>query len=138
MFYTGSANGMIPQDKPSYLYPHATTPSPVTCSIRPSYVLIADQGAAGDIYFNFTTTGSAGSPVFGGHTGASGVPLESPTNDGTFINFGSIITASIVTDKTVPGMTKLDISPTAWSASSGLQTEGSVIFVYNDGTLGSM
>ena len=128
MFYTSSLNGMIPQDKPSYLYPHAEVRPSLTCSIRPSYVIVADHPGrqGGKLYFNFSATGSKGDRVHGtGGHGFVGTP------DGEFVEFTNI-----------SGSTRLDISPVAWSSSlapGGTDAaQGTVIFVYNDGTLGSM
>lgn len=129
MFYTSSLNGMIPQDKPSYLYPHVEVRPSLTCSIRPSYVIVVDHPASlgGNLYFNFSATGSKGDRVHGtGGDGFVGTP------DGEFIDFTNVSGSN----------GRLDISPVAWSSSvapGGTDAaQGTVIFVYNDGTLGSM
>ena len=119
-YQSGSAKGLSQQH-----FPHVAAVAAVTCSHRPSYVMIANQGSAGNLYFNFTTTGSIGAPVHRGHGAATTHDSGATPGDGDWIDF-TYATSS------VNNSGRIDISPTAWSSSNGIST-GPVLFVYNDG-----
>tara|TARA_Y100000593_G_scaffold12233_1_gene22372 strand:+ start:1401 stop:1766 length:366 start_codon:yes stop_codon:yes gene_type:complete len=109
----------IVPDVPQYLQPTATTPPSGTVQPRPSYVIV-NNTRNNSILFNFTTTGSVNSEFDCAPAGTCG------SGEGEYVNFGTI----------TGSLSKIDISPTAWSGSTG-NTAGDVIFVYNDGRIPS-